>query len=954
MDWALELGLFPSSQAQEAAEHAGRQPDADDAARAMLAWSLRQQDSARAVTLAGAVLAALQTAPEPAVAGLQRTRARMRLVQAEHELQALHLEAAQGLCAQAEAIFIELGDLRGQADCAWIHHYVAADRGDTHAVREQLQAAERLALACGDASRLLIVQATLARSELFRDQAEAAQRWDARLPRSVEGLDDAEAAALADFRGLQAGLLSSFAPAATWLTLAYERSLSSGQLRRAMSLASNIGYTYTKMSDHVRAIEWLQRGLALARQANWPGALSLALAQTGDAMRCIGQTEVARELLLECLDLLSAHPQNRSALLALKYLAECELQVHQDAEALAHYETLADRAVQADSQDLRADAALGRARALLRLQRPEAAREAALAAHEIAQAQRERSTLVDICWVMAEIEGALGRSASLCRRWLDEALDLADSLPGYQAAPGLLDACGQARAAQGEFEAAYRLAQRANQQRQQLFTEDSSKHAAALHSQHQLERAKAEQEHLRRLAEAEAARAQAAQRLHQVLLHLGDIGQEITALLDVDRVFAVLKRHVQAMLVPEQLAVYLSDEDGAELRRVLESGHCADPPSLRVDDGNSELALCWRERRPLMRGLAGLNGGDSGDSGDSAGLGVCMVGPLRVADRAIGVMRVVAAPGVGYGEKEQLVFRSLCAHLAIALDNARAYERLGELQRQVAAQEKMASIGQLAAGVAHEINNPISFVNSNLGSLRRDVKGLLALVQAFKALDRAAWPTAQRQLIEHLEGELDVGYLAEDLPQLLQECEDGLERVTRIVLDLRSFSRVDAMDWEDADLRQGLDSTLRMLANELVGQVEVQRDYGPLPLVHCLAAQIHQVFMNLLTNALQAIEARSDKTRPGLIQLSTRQDGDWVRISIRDNGCGMSEAVRARVFEPFFTTRDVGQGTGLGLSIAFSIVKKHGGTLSVSSSPGEGSCFELGLPLRQAEARQPA
>ncbi|MBV5294910.1 MAG: PAS domain S-box protein [Curvibacter lanceolatus] len=269
--------------------------------------------------------------------------------------------------------------------------------------------------------------------------------------------------------------------------------------------------------------------------------------------------------------------------------------------------------------------------------------------------------------------------------------------------------------------------------------------------------------------------------------------------------------------------------------------------------------------------------------------------------------------------------------------------KLEEAQNQLLQSEKMASIGQLAAGVAHEINNPLGFVSSNIGALGRYSANLLALGHAVdrelkdKALaseDDSPWG----RLAQCFSG-FDFEFLAEDLPDLLAETEDGLSRVKRIVQDLKDFSRVDHEEWAEADINQGLDSTLNVVRNEVKYKAEVVKRYGQLPRVKCLAAQINQVLMNLIVNAAQAIK---DK---GVITLETEVRGDWIAISVSDTGCGMNDEVRKRIFEPFYTTKPVGQGTGLGLSLSYSIVQKHGGRIEVESSPGTGTKFTVHLPI---------
>lgn len=264
-----------------------------------------------------------------------------------------------------------------------------------------------------------------------------------------------------------------------------------------------------------------------------------------------------------------------------------------------------------------------------------------------------------------------------------------------------------------------------------------------------------------------------------------------------------------------------------------------------------------------------------------------------------------------------------------------ALARMDAAQQQLLQSEKMAAIGQLAAGVAHEINNPVGFVNSNLGTLKTYMHRLLGVIEAYEQVEAGA----DRAVLEAARRTADLDFLRQDLPDLLAESQEGLSRVTKIVQDLKDFSRVDQADRQEADLNAALESTLNVVWNELKYKAEVVRELGDLPPVTCVPAQINQVFMNLLVNAAQAIE------KTGRITLRSGRAGDAVWFEVEDTGKGMPEEIRRRVFEPFFTTKPVGKGTGLGLSISYDIIKKHGGQFEVRSEPGCGSCFRFTLPL---------
>ncbi len=249
------------------------------------------------------------------------------------------------------------------------------------------------------------------------------------------------------------------------------------------------------------------------------------------------------------------------------------------------------------------------------------------------------------------------------------------------------------------------------------------------------------------------------------------------------------------------------------------------------------------------------------------------------------------------------------------------------LEQQMLQTEKMALLGQLVAGVAHEINNPINFISSGLPSLERDIEKLSALV-----------PSAKQ----------DAGFekLRQRLHKLMQAIGEGAYRTAEIVRDLRAFSRLDSATLRTADLHEALDSTLTLLRNQTKGRIEVVKTYGAIPPVECHISQINQVFMNLLTNAIQAIDGK------GTIRIATDRHGeDHVEITIRDSGRGIEPERQGKIFDPFFTTKPVGEGTGLGLSISHGIVEKHRGAIAVRSTPGAGTEVRVTLPVKSLADR---
>ena len=274
-------------------------------------------------------------------------------------------------------------------------------------------------------------------------------------------------------------------------------------------------------------------------------------------------------------------------------------------------------------------------------------------------------------------------------------------------------------------------------------------------------------------------------------------------------------------------------------------------------------------------------------------------------------------------------------------DLAATVTRLEQTQSQLLQSEKMAAVGQLAAGVAHEINNPIGFVTSNMGSLSGYVDQLFGVIDVYRAA-APTMPPAQRATVNAACQAIELDYLREDIPSLLSETREGLARVTRIVSDLRDFSHTDDGQWVPADLNHALESALNVAANEIRYKATVVKALAQLPPVTCITSQINQVLVNLLVNAAQAIDSK------GVITVRSGVQADQVWLEVSDTGRGMSADVQNRIFEPFYTTKAVGQGTGLGLSITWEIINRHHGQVVVSSTPGQGSTFRITLPQTQA------
>jgi len=905
-----------------------------------LAWHLRQRDTARAAALAAEGLALLPAAALDAAAAA-KAAGRLQLVQAEADWLSGRLDAAEQQAAHAIDQFTRLDDPRGRADAHWLRAWIAIDRGDHLQLAAELETMAVIANAAGDTLRAAVADALNARWSVLRDPQAAQQRWGARFQADAV-LPPAVSAWVDDFHGMAARQASDFGAAVAHHLRCYDAAMLLGQQRQAITAAINVGLEFTILSDHHAALEWMETALALARPTGWPRSIGVCLLHSADTVRRLGRLDDTEQLLNEALDLLAPTSGARSYATALHYLGDLSLDKGDYAAALDAFRRLEARASALQQADFQSIARRGQAHALCFLERPQEAAAMAAEAAQLAASQANRYHQVAALRVLSLIHlrhqlppppGMREPNATL--HFLRQALALAGDIDGYTLPAELHEALAREYAQAGEYAQAYACAQQAAAARERTYSRDASNRAVAMQVQAQTRHARAADVHHRELAASEARRIELLQQTTATLERLSVIGQEITAHLDAAAVFAALNRHVRALLPSDSYAIYLCDPGCDTISRAfgMEHGQPLSGNTIEIDNRRSNAARCLREGREIYVASAGPD--QVFLAPGTQHMTCALYGPLRVGERILGVMTVQALQAHAYGERERLIFRTLCAYGAIALDNAQAYRQLQDAQTQLVSQEKLAALGALMAGVAHELNTPIgnslliaSTLQQKTAELEEQMNGA-----GLKRSALAAYIADARKAHELVMRGLDS---AAELVNSFKQVAVDRTTEQRRVFDL-------------AQVSQEVIATMMNRVRAAGHRIEVAI---PEPVsLDSYPGPYGQVIANFINNALlHAFGARRD----GGMWLRASAAGDGrVTVTFSDNGGGIAPEHMSRIFDPFFTTKLGQGGSGLGLSISYNIVTSlMGGQITVHSSR-EGTTFTLDLPL-VAPAHEPS
>ena len=963
-----------------------------------LAWHLRQRDSVRAVGLAREALALLPATTLSSEA-LALTSARLMLVEAEAAWLDGRLREAAEQAAAITALLAGVDDQRGRADTYWLLAWIAIDGGDHGGGLAHLEHMADAARHAGDAARLAVAEAATARWAVIEDAGAAERRWGTHFapfdqgqplspsqpmqqPMQQPARDDASAAGtgagpgagaigqaaqqpsqpmapgvtawISDFFGTRDSQGGHYGAAAGHFIRAYEAARATGQLRAAITAAVNIGLDFAILHDHPAALDWLRRALDLARPTGWPRSVGACLSHTADTMRRLGRLDACADLLAEALEVLAPLPDGRSYASALHFLGDLSLEQADYPAALDAFGRLEGRAAALRQVDLLSIARRGQAHALCFLERAEEALAVAEHAVELATAQAHLDNHVAALRVLSVIHarhrlpappGMTEPNATL--HYLHRALAVAARIDGYTLPGDLHDALGREYAQIGEHARAYRAALAAAAARDKTHSQEATNRAIAMEVHHQTERARAEGLHHRQLAASEAHRAELLLQTTATLERLSVVGREITTHLDAAAVFAALNCHVQALLPADTFAIYLGAPGFDTLSRVfgVEDGEPLASNTIAIDNPRANAARCLRERAEIYVDDAGPD--DIFLAPGTRVMACALYVPLLVGERVLGVMTVQAARPRAYGERERLIFRTLCAYGAIALDNAQAYRQLQDAQAQLLSQQKLAALGALMAGVAHELNTPIG--NSLL------IASTLHQKTAEMA-QRMDGPGLRRS---ELAGYLDDAVAAHALVMRgLTSAADLVNSFKQVAVDRTTEQR------RRFDLRQVAHDVVATMMNRVrAGGHRIDVEVAPDIAMDGYPGPLGQVLANFINNALlHAFAARPAPTSGGGNSDNDGGSGNsggagrmWLRagapvdarvtVVFGDDGAGIAPEHMSRIFDPFFTTKLGQGGSGLGLSISYNIVTSLlGGQIAVHSSAA-GTVFTLELPL---------
>ncbi len=922
----------------------------------LLAWHLRQRDTPRAVKLveeARAVAAHCGLTPWE----LRAIHARLELVMAEAQWLFAQLAHAQSTAVTALQAFTELHDHIGCADCHWLLAWIATDDGNFLERDAQLQQVAACAQTAGASLRMDVADATMVRWLVFTSPQAARLRWGERFARDVQRQSDALATWSTDVLGMLTNADGDIGGAARYTMQAFDAAMATGQLRTAIIACTNVAEDFNRLNDHQSALEWMQKGLDLARPTQWPRSVGACMMHMAETLRYLGNLDAAQDLLSQALQTLTPLASSRPYAIALQYQGDLALNRSDYATALQAFKNLETKADALNQLDFHVDARRGQAHALSALGHPQEALLVGHAALASAEKMGEKSRMIETLMVLANIHAQHGSlphpqtsdNTSAALFYLLEALRLARSIPGYTISSKLFEQLGHEYSKIGDYAQAYAMTKEAVHSKELTHNQMSTNLAIAIQVSHQTWRAQAENEQNRQLAAVEAKRAEALLQNNKTLELLGAIGQEITAALDAQAIYTALYTHVSELLDLTSFDVYLFNAQDQAFQGVysVEAGHALPLVNVPYGDPSAYTARCGRERREFLINLDAQTI-DPNLAPGTLQTRSMLFAPLMIGERLLGVMTIQSLLVNAYGERECSIFRTLCAYGAIALDNAGAYTlarnaqahaeqalaALRSTQERLLQSEKVAALGRLIAGVSHELNTPLGNGLVATTTLRNKVQEFQVLVDA---------GNLRRSSLEDFLLCVDAG---SDLA--MRSINRSIELVSRFRELTMDSNRAERRDFQLREVLQGISANLKA-AIKPTGHMLII-DSPDNVLLNSYPEVLGKTLTNLAENAIR--HGLNGHARGELRVVAEMQTQERIVLRVIDNGIGISVEDQSRIFDPFFTTKFGHGGSGLGLHLAYNMVHHIlGGSLSVVSTLGNGSEFILNLPRIAPQAQ---
>ena len=898
-----------------------------------LAWHLRQRDTQRALELCDTIKHQISVNPLDQVEHIQIT-ARILLVDAESAWLKTDFDEARHYANGALNHFLSISDNCGQADAYWLLAHISLDEGDKKALQQQLALCKKHAQAAADVIRFEIVSACIARHKVLEMHYQDEEIWVRHFQSLTNHHDEGLLTWVFDFLGIYANQYSDFETGATQLIRSRNAALNSGQMSRAIVATTNICYSMVSLHDAEAGIKWGQRALQLAQPKQWPIFLGLSLAQTAEAFLKVDQFDAAKELLNEALLVLKKVSKSPSYLNTLLFLADTALAQFEYSKAYDYFQKINNHPIAQFKQDIEWNALRGQAQALLNLDQIDAALHDALAALQIARSNNYPDHEITSLCVLSDIfskKSALSgnnpddNKSSL--NYLLEALTIGKQIQNYTISDELYSRIASQYAKQENFSAAYSYSLLAAVAREKRFNADTNNRIMGLQLRLKTDKAFIESKHNKAMLDEQARRADELEKANETLSLISTVGQEITTELRLENIYPVIARQISALLETTHFSISLLDPTGMVLHPAygIEDGKDFMQRTVPIDNPMYFSARCVRERREIV-----FEQSEGIDPAvvvpNSKPMESIMFYPLIVAERVIGVMTVQSQKKHAYQERERLIFRALCSYTAIAIDNANAYRRLTETQNQLVEQEKMAALGSLVAGVAHEINTPVGVIVTSASVLSE------ASVDIKKNIDEGTIKRSDMNtyLSTALESTRLIVSNAQRAAHLIQSFKQVA--VDQTSEHRREFELCDFMN----DVIASLNPSLRR------NHIKININCTERITMDGYPGLLAQVVTNLTMNAVT--HAFSEETE-GQIDIDVSATASTAMIHFRDNGKGIPEDIIGKIFQPFFTTKRGQGGTGLGLNIVFNIISKQlGGNITAHNHPDQGALFKITVP----------